>query len=70
VTVENSDLPPQGGGEPAIVNMSEVIASAIHDATGSKLLQLPMTPERVKAEFAAVWAQCYLGSYRGICIHR
>ncbi|MFH1091660.1 MAG: molybdopterin cofactor-binding domain-containing protein [Pseudomonadota bacterium] len=49
VLVENKELPPQGGGEPAIINMGGVIATAIHDATGAKLLQLPMTPERVKA---------------------
>jgi nicotinate dehydrogenase subunit B len=39
----------QGGGEPAIIVMGAVIANAIHDATGARLLQLPMTPERVKA---------------------
>ncbi len=48
VLVENNDLPPQGGGEPAIVCMGGVIATAIHDATGAKLFQLPMTPDRVK----------------------
>ena len=41
--------PPQGGGEPAIVVMGAVIANAIHDATGARLCQLPMTRERVKA---------------------
>ena len=49
VFVENNDLPPQGGGEPAIINMGGVIATAVHDATGAKVLQLPMTPERIKA---------------------
>ncbi len=39
--------PPQGGGEPAIICMGAVIANAIHDATGARLYQLPMTPERV-----------------------
>lgn len=48
VLVENPDLPPQGGGEPAIICMGGVIASAIYDATGAKLFQLPMTPQRVK----------------------
>jgi isoquinoline 1-oxidoreductase len=46
--VENTNLPPQGGGEPAIICMGGVIATAIHDATGAKLFQLPMTPARVK----------------------
>ncbi len=39
--------PPQGGGEPAIICMGAVIANAIHDATGARLYQMPMTPERV-----------------------
>ncbi|MGD0743901.1 MAG: molybdopterin cofactor-binding domain-containing protein [Verrucomicrobiota bacterium] len=49
VILEANDKPPQGGGEPAIVVMGAVIANAIHDATGARLCQLPMTPERVKA---------------------
>jgi isoquinoline 1-oxidoreductase len=48
VLVENADLPPQGGGEPAIICMGGVIATAIYDATGAKLFQLPMTSARVK----------------------
>ncbi len=43
------DEPPQGGGEPAIIIMGGAIANAIHDATGARLLDMPMTPERVKA---------------------
>jgi isoquinoline 1-oxidoreductase len=49
VLVENNELAPQGGGEPAIVCMGGVIATAIYDATGARLFQLPMTPDRVKA---------------------
>ena len=41
--------PPQGGGEPAIICMGGVIANAIFDATGARLYQMPMTPERVLA---------------------
>ena len=48
VLVETGDLPPQGGGEPAIVCVGAVVANAIYDATGVRLFQLPMTPERVK----------------------
>jgi len=48
VLVETRDLPPQGGGEPAIVCMGGVIANAIYDAAGLRLYQLPMTPERIK----------------------
>ncbi|MDR3666259.1 MAG: molybdopterin-dependent oxidoreductase [Ignavibacteriaceae bacterium] len=39
---------PQGGGEPAIVVMGAVIANAIYDASGARVMQLPMNPERVK----------------------
>ena len=47
--IDAKDSPPQGGGEPAIIGMGAVIANAIFDATGARLLQLPMTPARVKA---------------------
>ncbi|WP_340114918.1 xanthine dehydrogenase family protein molybdopterin-binding subunit [Maribellus mangrovi] len=40
---------PQGGGEPAIVCMGAVIANAIYDQTGARLLEMAMTPERVLA---------------------
>jgi isoquinoline 1-oxidoreductase len=49
VIVPNAELPPKGGGEPAIVCMGGVLATAVHDATGAKVLQLPMTRERVLA---------------------
>ena len=49
VILENPDLPPQGGGEPAIIGMGGVIATAVHDAVGAAVFQLPMTPERIKA---------------------
>jgi isoquinoline 1-oxidoreductase len=49
VILEANDQPPQGGGEPAIVLMGAIIANAIHDATGARLCQLPMTPARVQA---------------------
>ncbi len=48
ILVDNPEVPPQGCGEPAIVTMGAVIANAIFDATGKRLLQLPMTAERVK----------------------
>jgi CO/xanthine dehydrogenase Mo-binding subunit len=47
VILDLPDQPPQGGGEPAIICMGAVIANAIYDATGARLYQLPMTPERV-----------------------
>ncbi len=48
VLIENSGTPPAGGGEPAIICVGGVIANAIFDATGARLFELPMTPERVK----------------------
>jgi isoquinoline 1-oxidoreductase len=45
--VDAQDEPPHGGGEPAIICMGGVVANAIFDATGARLYQMPMTPERV-----------------------
>ena len=47
VILNHSDAAPQGGGEPAIIAMGAVIANAVFDATGTRVFQLPMTPERV-----------------------
>lgn len=49
VIIEAVEDAPQGGGEPAIITMGAVIANAIFDACGARVLQLPMTPERVQA---------------------
>ncbi len=48
VLVDAKDSPPQGGGEPGIIGMGAVLANAIFDASGARLYQLPMTPERIK----------------------
>jgi isoquinoline 1-oxidoreductase len=53
VLVRNDELAPQGCGEPAITTAGAVIANAVFDATGARLLRLPMTPERVAAAIAA-----------------
>jgi isoquinoline 1-oxidoreductase len=53
VILEHNDLTPQGGGEPAIITMGGVLANAIYDAIGARVLQLPMTPARIKAALAA-----------------
>lgn len=45
--IDDREAAPQGGGEPAIICMGGVVANAIHDAVGARVLQLPMTPERV-----------------------
>jgi CO/xanthine dehydrogenase Mo-binding subunit len=52
VLVENHEVPPQGGGEPPIVVVAALIGNAIFDATGARLYELPMTPERVKKALA------------------
>jgi CO/xanthine dehydrogenase Mo-binding subunit len=52
VLIKADDSPPQGGGEPLIICMGGVIANAICDATGARVFQLPMTPERVKEAIA------------------
>ena len=49
VIIDDKNAAPQGGGEPAIIVMGAVIANAIYDAVGARMLQLPMTRERVKA---------------------
>ncbi len=54
VILDLPNEPAHGGGEPAIICMGAVIANAIHDATGARLLQLPMTPERVRKAIAAL----------------
>jgi nicotinate dehydrogenase subunit B len=54
VILENPDLPPQGGGEPAIIGMGGVIATAIYDAVGAAVFQLPMTPARIKAAIGSI----------------
>ena len=45
--LDKKDQPAQGGGEPPIICMGAVIANAIFDATGARLYQLPMTPDRI-----------------------
>ncbi len=54
VLLDLKDQPTHGGGEPAIIIVGAVVANAIHDATGAHLLQLPMTPERVRKAIAAI----------------
>ncbi len=47
------DEPAHGGGEPAIITMGAVVANAIHDAVGARMLRMPMTPERVRKAIPA-----------------
>ena len=48
VLVENPEVPASGCGEPPIVNLGAVIANAIYDAVGARVLHLPMTPARIR----------------------
>ena len=54
ILVKNDELAPKGGGEPAIVPVGGAVANAIFDATGARLYQFPMTPERVKMELTSM----------------
>lgn len=49
ILVENLDMPPQGGGEPAITLMGGLVANAVYDAVGFRSYTLPISPERVRA---------------------
>lgn len=53
IVLENRESAPQGGGEPAIIGMGAVVANAVFDAVGARLLELPMTPEKVRAALSA-----------------
>jgi len=52
VILDSPDIPAQGGGEPAITTVGASLANAVFDATGARVLQLPLTPARVKAALA------------------
>ena len=47
--IDNPSTPPVGCGEPPAITVGALIANAIFDAVGVRLLHLPMTPERVRA---------------------
>ncbi len=53
VLIQNNDLTPQGCGEPAITTTGGAIANAVFDATGIRILRLPMTPRRVAEAISA-----------------
>jgi CO/xanthine dehydrogenase Mo-binding subunit len=50
VLVENNEIAPSGCGEPPIVGMGALIANALFDASGVRLRQLPLTPQKIKAK--------------------
>ena len=47
VILDRKNMPPKGGGEPAIITVGAAVANAIFDATGARLYRMPMTPSRV-----------------------
>ena len=47
--IDNPETPALGAGEPPIITMGGALANAIYDAVGARVLQLPMTAERIKA---------------------
>jgi len=53
VVVQRLDEPSTGAGEEVMGATGAAIANAFFDATGARLRQYPMTPERVKAALAA-----------------
>jgi nicotinate dehydrogenase subunit B len=52
VVVQRLDEPSTGAGEEVMGATAAAIANAFFDATGVRLRQYPMTPERVKAALA------------------
>ncbi len=49
VLINHPELPSSGAGEPSSRATAAAIANAIFDATGARVRQAPLTPERVKA---------------------
>ena len=52
VLVKNMEIAPSGCGEPPVVGMGAMLANALFDATGIRIRQLPLTPQRVIASLA------------------
>ena len=49
VLINHPEMQPLGGGEPSIVPVTAAIANAVFDATGTRVRQVPMTPQRILA---------------------
>lgn len=47
VFVEDMDSPSQGGGEPAIICVGGAIANAVFHASGARVPQMPITPDKI-----------------------
>jgi CO/xanthine dehydrogenase Mo-binding subunit len=53
IVVRRQDQPSTGAGEEAVAAAAAAIANAFFDATGARLQEFPMTPERVLAALRA-----------------
>ena len=49
ILIDHPEIAPTGAGEASSRPTAAAIANAIHDATGVRLRQAPLTPDRVKA---------------------
>ena len=47
VFFDDMGAPPQGGGEPAIIGVGGAVANAVFHASGARVTQMPVTPERI-----------------------
>lgn len=47
VFYDDMNAAPQGGGEPAIICVGGAIANAVFHASGARVTQMPITPERI-----------------------
>jgi nicotinate dehydrogenase subunit B len=52
VVVNRPDREASGSGEPPLVSVGAAIANAVHDATGVRMTQAPLTPARVRGFLA------------------
>jgi CO/xanthine dehydrogenase Mo-binding subunit len=48
ILIDNPEMPPQEGGEPAVTCMGGLVANAIFDATGLRFYELPINSERIR----------------------
>jgi CO/xanthine dehydrogenase Mo-binding subunit len=53
VLINRPELPPGGAGEPSSRPTAAAIANAVFDATGVRIRQIPLSPEKVKAALQA-----------------
>jgi nicotinate dehydrogenase subunit B len=56
IVIDRKDQPAKGVGEPVTVPVASAIANAIHDATGARIRELPLTRKRVRAALAGTSA--------------